>query len=137
MKRAMIGCAAALGLLVATQAMAQTVTIAPQQRSVIKEYVTKERIRPAPRMKERVVVGSGAHGFTFITRREHHLFETPLSWYSRTRTWDLSPGYEHRDYGFNLGAGLMVSRRHVGIRGDVRYFRDLQGETEDNDDHGD
>jgi uncharacterized protein DUF1236 len=58
MKRAIIGCAAALGLLVSSQAMAQTVTIAPQQRSVIKEYVTKERIRPAPRLKERVVVGS-------------------------------------------------------------------------------
>ena len=39
----------------------------------------------------------------------------------------------HRDFGFNLGAGLMISGKHVGIRGDVRYFRDLQGVTADND----
>jgi Doubled CXXCH motif (Paired_CXXCH_1) len=56
------------------------------------------------------VVGSGQHGFTFITRRDHHLFQTPLSWYSRTGTWDLSPGYEHADYGFNrpIQAGCIV-----------------------------
>jgi Protein of unknown function (DUF1236) len=34
-----------------------TVTIAPEQRTRIKEYVVKERIRPA-RIQERVVVGS-------------------------------------------------------------------------------
>ena len=46
-------------------------------------------------------VGSGDHGVTFITRRGGHLFQAPLSLYSRTGDWDLSPGYEHADYGFN------------------------------------
>ena len=29
------------------------------------------------------------------------MFQAPLSLYSRTGDWDLSPGYEHADYGFN------------------------------------
>jgi len=46
-------------------------------------------------------IGSGNHGFTFLTHRGAHLFQAPLSFYSRTGTWDLSPGYEQNDYGFN------------------------------------
>ncbi|MBC8166832.1 MAG: hypothetical protein H7Y20_13305 [Bryobacteraceae bacterium] len=46
------------------------------------------------------VVGSGMNGLSFVVRRGDHLFQAPLSWYSRTRTWGLSPGYEHADYGF-------------------------------------
>ena len=46
-------------------------------------------------------IGSGAHGVSFIVRRGDHLFQAPLSLYARTGDWDLSPGYEHADYGFN------------------------------------
>jgi hypothetical protein len=47
------------------------------------------------------VVGSGSNGLTFLVRRGPYLFQAPLSFYSRTQTWDLSPGYEHVDLGFN------------------------------------
>lgn len=47
------------------------------------------------------VVGAGANGLTFIVRRGDFLFEAPLSYYSRAKAWDLSPGYKQGDYGFN------------------------------------
>jgi len=46
-------------------------------------------------------VGSGVNGYTYIVRRGDSLFEAPLSYYSRTKSWELSPGYEFVDYGFN------------------------------------
>jgi predicted CXXCH cytochrome family protein len=45
-------------------------------------------------------VGSGANGLSFIVRRGNHLFQAPLSFYSKAGKWDLSPGYEYGDYGF-------------------------------------
>jgi hypothetical protein len=47
------------------------------------------------------VVGSGVNGFTYIVRRGDHLFQAPLSYYSRARRWELSPGYEREDQGFS------------------------------------
>ena len=47
------------------------------------------------------IVGSGANGLGCIVRRGDFLFEAPLSYYSETKTWALSPGYEHGDFGFN------------------------------------
>jgi predicted CXXCH cytochrome family protein len=47
------------------------------------------------------LVGSGANGFTPLIRREQGLFQAPLSYYSKTGTWDWSPGYEQRDLGFS------------------------------------
>jgi hypothetical protein len=47
------------------------------------------------------IIGSGANGSGAIVRRDDYLFETPLSLYAKTRNWDLSPGYEFGDYGFN------------------------------------
>jgi len=47
------------------------------------------------------IIGSGANGFGAIVRRGDYLFEAPLSFYSKTQRWALSPGYESYDYGFN------------------------------------
>jgi hypothetical protein len=47
------------------------------------------------------VVGSGANGLSFIVRRGNHLFQAPLSFYSKVGRWGLSPGYEYADYGFS------------------------------------
>jgi hypothetical protein len=46
-------------------------------------------------------IGSGENGITFAVERGGYLFEAPLSYYSRTRRWDLSPGYETADEGFS------------------------------------
>jgi Tetratricopeptide repeat len=45
-------------------------------------------------------VGSGANGLSFLIRRGAYLFQAPLSFYTKTHKWDLSPGYERSDLGF-------------------------------------
>ena len=47
------------------------------------------------------IIGSGANGSGAVVRHDDYLFEAPLSFYAKTRSWDLSPGYEFGDYGFN------------------------------------
>ncbi len=47
------------------------------------------------------VVGSGANGYGFLIQRGDYLFEAPLSYYTSSRTWGLSPSYEKQNYGFS------------------------------------
>jgi len=47
------------------------------------------------------IIGAGANGFGAIVRRADVLFEGPLSFYSKTQHWALSPGYDSYDYGFS------------------------------------
>jgi hypothetical protein len=46
-------------------------------------------------------IGSGDHGLSFLSRRGQHIFQAPLSWYSSTNAWDLSPGYDRVDFGLS------------------------------------
>jgi hypothetical protein len=46
------------------------------------------------------LIGSGANGRGAIVRQGDYLFEAPLSLYSKSGQWALSPGYEFGDYGF-------------------------------------
>jgi Protein of unknown function (DUF1236) len=55
MKQIILG--AAVAALLATPLVAQTVVIAPEQRTAIKEYVVKEKIRPH-KLQTRVTVGA-------------------------------------------------------------------------------
>lgn len=59
-------------------------------------------------------IGSGANGVSYAVKRGDHLFQAPLSWYAKTKTWELSPGYEHADYAFNrpIAAGCIAC--HAG-----------------------
>jgi hypothetical protein len=56
------------------------------------------------------IIGSGANGFGGLVRKGDYLFQAPLSFYSRPQAWDLSPGYEFGNYGFNrpILAGCIV-----------------------------
>jgi hypothetical protein len=69
-------------------------------------------------------VGSGVNGYSYAVRRGNYLFEAPLSYYTRLRKWDLSPGYEFADYGFNrpMVAGCVVCHS-----GRPRLARDRNG----------
>jgi len=43
----------------------------------------------------RYVIGSGEQALAFLLERgDGHLFESPITWYSKKQKWDLSPGYE-------------------------------------------
>jgi hypothetical protein len=59
MKKTVAIFAGALALAISGQAMAQTVsvTVAPEQRTHIKEYIKRERVAPVTTIKERVRVG--------------------------------------------------------------------------------
>ena len=60
-------------------------------------------------------MGSGANGISYIVRRGNYLFEAPLSYYSKSRSWELSPGYEFGDYGFGRAIPAMCLACHSGL----------------------
>jgi hypothetical protein len=39
-------------------------------------------------------IGSGAHAFGYVIQIGDHLFQSPLSYYTNRRLWDVAPGYE-------------------------------------------
>ena len=47
------------------------------------------------------VVGAGQTGYGFLVAKGQYLFEAPLSYYTRVQHWELSPGYQYADYGFD------------------------------------
>lgn len=46
------------------------------------------------------VAGSGNHSRSYVTEVDGKLFQMPVCWYPLTGTWDLCPGYEHKNDGF-------------------------------------
>jgi len=59
-------------------------------------------------------IGSGINGYSFVVRRGNYLFEAPLSYYSKTQTWNLSPGYETGDLGFSRLVTAACLACHTG-----------------------
>jgi predicted CXXCH cytochrome family protein len=60
-------------------------------------------------------IGSGKRGFSFVTNRDGLLFQSPLTWYSGGRRWDLSPGYNpvsHPGFERRISDGCVTC--HVG-----------------------
>ena len=53
------------------------------------------------RHKLEYAIGSGENGISFIVRRGSHLFQAPVSYYSSSKTWELSPGFEQTGAGFD------------------------------------
>ncbi len=49
-------------------------------------------------------LGSGNHGYSYLTNRDGFLFQTFISWYSQKNIWDISPGYSE-----HLLSGRLVS----------------------------
>ena len=47
------------------------------------------------------IIGAGVNGFGTILQEDNHLFQGPLSFYIRPKSWAPSPGYEFTDLGFN------------------------------------
>jgi hypothetical protein len=45
-------------------------------------------------------MGAGSTGVSYVIRRGDYLFEAPLSYYSRSAKWGLSPGYGRTSLGF-------------------------------------
>jgi len=66
------------------------------------------------------VIGSGVNGYTYLVRRGDYLFQAPLSFYSRLQAWNLSPGYESADFGFNRPVAAACIACHSGQPQPVR-----------------
>jgi Flp pilus assembly protein TadD len=49
------------------------------------------------------VLGSGTRGHSFLVNRDGYLFQSPISWYSGKRRWDLAPGYQEHNRHFERG----------------------------------
>ena len=47
------------------------------------------------------IIGAGSNGFGAIVQKDNYLFQAPLSFYSKPRSWAPSPGYEFVDLGFD------------------------------------
>lgn len=47
------------------------------------------------------IVGANANGLGALIGHDDYIFEAPLSYYSKTGAWELSPGYQNGDYGFS------------------------------------
>ncbi len=45
-------------------------------------------------------VGSGSAASAFLIDVDGFLYEAPVTWYGRTQSWDLSPGYQNYAYPF-------------------------------------
>jgi predicted CXXCH cytochrome family protein len=39
------------------------------------------------------VIGSGSRGYSYLSDCDGYVFQTPISWYSQKRVWNLSPGF--------------------------------------------
>jgi hypothetical protein len=59
----------------------------------------KESFRAAHQVEW--IIGAGVNGFGAILRQDGYLFQAPLSFYSRPKSWGPSPGYEFTDLGFD------------------------------------
>ena len=74
------------------------------------------------------IIGTGENGFGALLRRGDTLFQAPLSHYTQTARWDLSPGYQNEDDGFNRiiqpGCIYCHSGRPQPIAGHDGSYRD-------------
>lgn len=85
---------------------------------------------PVFRDSERIayLIGAGENGIGFIVRKGNYLFEAPLSFYTQSHSWELSPGYEFGDYGFSRPVAQACIICHSGrarpVSGRPGLFRD-------------
>src|SRR5579872_3209752 len=40
-------------------------------------------------------IGSGTHAHSYLLIKESEVLQTPVTWYSQKKRWDLSPGFKH------------------------------------------
>jgi hypothetical protein len=60
-------------------------------------------------------IGSGKNGTSYLVTRDGYLYEAPLSFYAKTSSWELSPGFEVADLAFNRPALPGCLACHSGL----------------------
>jgi tetratricopeptide (TPR) repeat protein len=46
-------------------------------------------------------LGSGARGRSYLVNHDGYLFQSPISWFTQEKRWDLAPGYEAKNNHFS------------------------------------
>jgi len=74
-------------------------------------------------------VGAGLSGHTYLVRIGKYLFKSPVSFYTQTGTWDVTPGYEaekYLDFTHQIASGCLFC--HTGslhlVAGTTNQFED-------------
>jgi predicted CXXCH cytochrome family protein len=60
-----------------------------------------QRGTAASRQPIAYTIGSGSHAYGYLVQIGNHLFQSPISYYTKRHTWDMAPGYEtatHPDF---------------------------------------
>jgi predicted CXXCH cytochrome family protein len=58
--------------------------------------------------------GSGTRGKSYAIHRDGLLFQSPISWFTTVKKWDLSPGYGYRHVGFGRRIPEQCVECHAG-----------------------
>lgn len=66
-------------------------TVASEETGMLQQ-VQRDGWRSEQRVE--FVIGSGNHAFGYLIARGRHLFQSPISYYTRRGVWDVAPGYE-------------------------------------------
>jgi len=82
--------------------------ITPQgDQLIFKRYQLDKNNIPINKFKKKIdwIMGSGNHSRVYIYQtKEGELYQLPLSWYTRTQSWGMAPGYDNPSH-------MGVSRR--------------------------
>lgn len=60
------------------------------------------------------IIGAGENGLGCVVRQGNYLVEAPLSYYTKQANWELSPGYQYRDFGFTRALRAGCTSCHSG-----------------------
>ena len=62
----------------------------------------------------RYVIGSGRFSRSYLVETNGFLLESPITWYTARQGWDISPGYDVFNPGFERSSQIRCIRCHVG-----------------------
>jgi hypothetical protein len=61
-------------------------------------YQSYSRLGESAKLPAPYAIGSGDHAVGFLLRAGDHLFQSPISYYTRRKLWDMAPGYEQASH---------------------------------------
>jgi predicted CXXCH cytochrome family protein len=88
----------------------------------------KGRVVAGIEAEVRYALGSGTRGISYLVDRDGYLFQSPISWYSQERKWDLAPGYRAENQHFERAIGTDCLFCHANrvepVAGTVDRYRE-------------
>ena len=81
------------------------------------EYAVGEEGKELFRHTEKIsyAMGTGENGVGYMVQRGNFIFQAPLAFYARAKSWELSPGFEANDFGFGRAVTDGCISCHAGF----------------------